>query len=188
MKIDSDGWCDEACIRISPHFNERPQNEKISLIVIHNISLPRGKFGTGYVDALFQNTLDCEADPSFSDLEGLHVSSHFFIDRKGQLFQYVSCLDRAWHAGVSRFAGREGCNDFSIGIELEGTDDIVYTDEQYQMLALLTDTLADTYPITDITCHANIAPQRKTDPGASFDWIKFERLCKTGKLISYPFV
>lgn len=119
MKIDSDGWCDEACVRISPHFNERPQNEKISLIVIHNISLPRGKFGTGYVDALFQNTLDCEADPSFSDLEGLHVSSHFFIDRKGQLFQYVSCLDRRGTPEFRDLPGGKGAMIFRSALSLK---------------------------------------------------------------------
>ena len=135
MRIFPNGWCDEAAIRPSEHFNERPEGEEISLLVIHNISLPAGQFGTGDVDALFCGTLDCCKHPSYQDLEGLRVSSHFFIDRIGRLFQYVSCLDRAWHAGVSSFEGRENCNDFSIGVELEGTDSTPYERVQYETLA-----------------------------------------------------
>ena len=188
MEMLSTGWISNVNMRPSPHFNERPEGEEISLIVIHNISLPAGHFGTGFVNALFMGNLNIGADPSFADLEGLRVSSHFFIDRQGFLFQYVSCLKRAWHAGVSFFEGREGCNDFSIGIELEGTDNVPYTPGQYQKLAELTDLLAESYPIRAVTGHSNIAPLRKTDPGPSFDWLRFERLCKTGKPISFPFI
>ena len=179
MRIFPNGWCDEAAIRPSEHFNERPEGEEISLLVIHNISLPAGQFGTGDVDALFCGTLDCCKHPSYQDLEGLRVSSHFFIDRSGRLFQYVSCLDRAWHAGISRFDGRSACNDFAVGIELEGTDTSGYTKEQYLSLAAVTRTLLDHYPqLTPerIVGHSDIAPGRKTDPGEGFDWPLFRGL------------
>lgn len=188
MEISETGWCDEAVIRPTDHFNERPEGEPITLLVIHNISLPAGKFGTGDVDALFCGTLDCKKDPTYEDLEGLRVSSHFFIDRAGKLFQYVSCLKRAWHAGVSNFEGRLGCNDFSIGVELEGTDDTPYEKVQYETLARLTDALAETYPLRSVTGHSMIAPLRKTDPGEAFDWLTYERLCKTGKPLCFPYV
>ena len=160
MRIFPNGWCDEAAIRPSEHFNERPEGEEISLLVIHNISLPAGQFGTGDVDALFCGTLDCCKHPSYQNLEGLRVSSHFFIDRSGRLFQYVSCLDRAWHAGVSSYEGRENCNDFSIGVELEGTDSAPYEQAQYETLGRLTDALAEAYPIKYVTGHSMIAPRR----------------------------
>ena len=163
MRIFPNGWCDEAAIRPSEHFNERPEGEEISLLVIHNISLPAGQFGTGDVDALFCGTLDCCKHPSYQDLEGLRVSSHFFIDRSGRLFQYVSCLDRAWHAGVSSYEGRENCNDFSIGVELEGTDSAPYEQAQYETLGRLTDALAEAYPIKYVTGHSMIAPLRKNE-------------------------
>ena len=188
MRIFPNGWCDEAAIRPSEHFNERPEGEEISLLVIHNISLPAGQFGTGDVDALFCGTLDCCKHPSYQDLEGLRVSSHFFIDRIGRLFQYVSCLDRAWHAGVSSFEGRENCNDFSIGVELEGTHSTPYERVQYETLARLTDALAEAYPIKYVTGHSMIAPLRKTDPGPAFDWLMYESLCKTGKPLCFPYV
>ena len=170
MRIFPNGWCDEAAIRPSEHFNERPEGEEISLLVIHNISLPAGQFGTGDVDALFCGTLDCCKHPSYQDLEGLRVSSHFFIDRIGRLFQYVSCLDRAWHAGVSSFEGRENCNDFSIGIELEGCDELPFEAAQYEQLRWLLRTLCKTYPIAALAGHSDIAPTRKTDPGPCFAW------------------
>lgn len=188
MRIFPNGWCDEAAIRSSEHFNERPESEEISLLVIHNISLPAGQFGTGDVDALFCGTLDCCKHPSYQDLKGLRVSSHFFIDRSGRLFQYVSCLDRAWHAGVSSFEGRENCNDFSIGVELEGTDSAPYEQAQYETLGRLTDALAEAYPIKYVTGHSMIAPLRKTDPGPSFSWLTYESLCKTGRPLCFPYV
>lgn len=161
----------------SPHFNLRPNNE-ISLLVIHNISLPAGCFGTPYIDQLFLGCLDIEADSSFADLAGLEVSAHYLIRRGGEVIQYVSCDERAWHAGVSSFEERVGCNDFAIGIELEGTDSTPYCDIQYQALSQLAKALMAQYP--EITAdrvvgHCDIAPGRKTDPGDSFDWERFKR-------------
>ncbi|MGI2261404.1 1,6-anhydro-N-acetylmuramyl-L-alanine amidase AmpD [Shewanella sp. GXUN23E] len=166
------GWYPQAKVVRSPHFNARPAAE-VSLLVIHNISLPAGQFGTPYVDALFCGTLDCHAHESFADLQGLEVSAHFLIRRDGELVQYVSCDERAWHAGVSSFQGRSHCNDFAVGIELEGTDNLPFTKEQYQQLVGLTDWLMGRYPqitASRIVGHSDIAPGRKTDPGPCFDW------------------
>ncbi|MCL1146896.1 1,6-anhydro-N-acetylmuramyl-L-alanine amidase AmpD [Shewanella marinintestina] len=170
------GWVIQARYCLSPHFNHRPLNE-VSLLVIHNISLPAGCFGLPYIDQLFQGKLDIQADDSFKELQGLEVSAHFLIRRDGELVQYVSCDDRAWHAGVSSFEGRSQCNDFAIGIELEGTDLEVYSEQQYTQLIELTKSLMCEYPkITPnrVTGHSDIAPGRKTDPGASFDWQRFK--------------
>nr|WP_041416218.1 1,6-anhydro-N-acetylmuramyl-L-alanine amidase AmpD [Shewanella halifaxensis] len=171
-----DGWVTQARFCPSPHFNIRPDNE-VSLLVIHNISLPAGCFGEPYIDQLFQGCLDIEADKSFKALQGLAVSAHFLIRRDGELVQYVCCDDRAWHAGVSEFERRSNCNDFSIGIELEGTDSLTYPDLQYQSLIELTKSLMIHYPeitSTRITGHSDIAPGRKTDPGNSFDWQRYK--------------
>ncbi|MGS0682438.1 1,6-anhydro-N-acetylmuramyl-L-alanine amidase AmpD [Shewanella sp. 125m-7] len=171
-----DGWVTQARFCLSPHANIRPDNE-VSLLVIHNISLPAGCFGEPYIDQLFQGTLDIDADASFKDLQGLAVSAHFLIRRDGELVQYVCCDDRAWHAGVSEFAGRSNCNDFAIGVELEGTDTSAYSEQQYQKLIELTQSLMLNYPDitpTRITGHSDIAPGRKTDPGASFDWQRYK--------------
>ncbi|WOT05468.1 1,6-anhydro-N-acetylmuramyl-L-alanine amidase AmpD [Shewanella youngdeokensis] len=170
-----DGWIAQARRCVSPHFNVRPQAE-VSLLVVHNISLPAGRFGLPYIDQLFQGCLDINADCSFNELHGLEVSAHFLIRRDGELVQYVSCDDRAWHAGVSTFAGRPNCNDYAIGVELEGTDDIQYTDAQYACLQQLTLCLLAQYPNLapdKIVGHCDIAPGRKTDPGDSFDWPRF---------------
>ena len=159
----------------SDNFNERPDGE-ISLLVIHNISLPPGQFSTGQVQALFQNRLDPQAHPYFAGIAGLRVSAHFLIERDGRLWQFVSCLQRAWHAGVSCFAGREGCNDFSLGIELEGTDDLPFSEAQYNQLTSLTRLLRQHYPaisLERIVGHSDIAPGRKTDPGPYFDWQRY---------------
>ncbi|WP_133408333.1 1,6-anhydro-N-acetylmuramyl-L-alanine amidase AmpD [Parashewanella tropica] len=167
-----EGWHQNATHRHSTHFNDRPNNE-VSLLVIHNISLPAEQFGTPYVDDLFMGCLDCKAHNSFSELKGIRVSAHFVIFRDGTLHQYVSCNDRAWHAGVSEFEGRENCNDFAIGIELEGSDHQPFTEQQYQCLVSLTQDIMQAYPqITSnrITGHSDIAPHRKTDPGPYFDW------------------
>ncbi|WP_299569234.1 1,6-anhydro-N-acetylmuramyl-L-alanine amidase AmpD [uncultured Shewanella sp.] len=172
------GWHQSARICKSPHFNQRPLNE-VSGLVIHNISLPAGCYGLPHIDGLFQGCIDEAADPSFSELVGLEVSAHFLIRRDGEVVQYVSCDDRAWHAGVSNLNGRENCNDFTIGIELEGTDTDPYTNEQYQVLARLTLELFDEYPMlkqNEIVGHCDIAPGRKTDPGQSFDWQRYFRL------------
>lgn len=174
------GWCEGARRCESPHFNQRPLGE-VSLLVIHNISLPAGCFGLPYIDQLFQGCLDTNADASFAQLQGLEVSAHFLIRRNGERVQYVSCNDRAWHAGVSCYGERENCNDFSIGIELEGTDTEPYTPEQYQSLVALTQALLAEYPSLSterIVGHCDIAPMRKTDPGQSFDWERYLRKLK----------
>lgn len=169
------GWYSGARRSESPHFNQRPLGE-VSLLVIHNISLPAGCFGLPYIDQLFKGCLDTQADDSFADLAGLQVSAHFLIRRDGECVQYVSCSDRAWHAGVSRYGERENCNDFSIGIELEGTDTEPYADAQYARLVELTQALLIEYPSLSaerIVGHCDIAPMRKTDPGQSFDWKRY---------------
>lgn len=166
------GWC--AGVRHCPsaHCNERPQGE-ISLLVLHNISLPPGQFGTGKVQEFFTSGLNASEHAYFAGIADMRVSAHFFIERDGQVSQFVSCLQRAWHAGVSSFAGRENCNDFSLGIELEGTDDLPYSDAQYDALVPLVQQLLAAYPalsVERICGHSDIAPGRKTDPGPAFDW------------------
>ncbi|MCY1285293.1 1,6-anhydro-N-acetylmuramyl-L-alanine amidase AmpD [compost metagenome] len=177
MQLDpASGWCHGIAHCPSPNFNARPDGEVVSLLVIHNISLPPGQFGTGKVQEFFRNCLDPDEHPYFCDIAAMTVSAHFLIERDGSTFQFVSCNDRAWHAGVSRFDGRENCNDFSIGIELEGTDSDPYTDEQYAALVDLTRQLLRAYPgITPerIRGHCDIAPVRKTDPGEAFDWARY---------------
>ncbi len=175
QKLWVKGWYKEAEPSPSPHFNHRPDGE-VSLLVIHNISLPAGRFGLPYIEQLFLGTLDTETDASFAGLKGLEVSAHFLIRRDGELRQFVSVDQRAWHAGVSNFEGRSGCNDFAIGIELEGTDDSGFTEEQYHKLITLTQSLQQAYPdITKerIVGHSDIAPGRKTDPGPGFDWQRY---------------
>ncbi|MFP5423536.1 MAG: 1,6-anhydro-N-acetylmuramyl-L-alanine amidase AmpD [Gammaproteobacteria bacterium] len=173
MQLDpSSGWCDGIQHCPSPNFNQRPLGE-VSLLVIHNISLPPGQFGTGKVQAFFQNRLDADEHPYFASIASLKVSAHFFIERDGAVTQFVSCNERAWHAGVSRFVERENCNDFSLGIELEGTDDLPFTALQYAALIELTRQLQAAYPaitLGRICGHSDIAPGRKTDPGPAFDW------------------
>jgi len=161
---------------VSPNQDARPAGAKITLIVVHGISLPPGKFGGDDVARLFTNTLDPYADPYFSGIVHLRVSSHFFIRRDGRLVQFVPCRRRAWHAGVSSWRGRASCNDFSVGIELEGTDDLAYTAAQYRMLSRVARDLRERYPIRDMVGHSDIAPGRKTDPGAAFDWPLLGRL------------
>lgn len=169
-------WLNSAHRIPSPNCNERPLNTEVSLLVIHNISLPPGQFGGDFIAHLFTNCLDCKAHPAFEDLLGMEVSSHLVIDREGQLTQFVPFDHRAWHAGPSSFEGKENCNDFSIGIELEGTDESSYTDIQYQQLVSVCQQLMVDYPgITPdrIVGHSDIAPGRKTDPGDAFDWAYF---------------
>jgi len=166
-------WVQEATIIPSPNFNHRPQDAEISLLVVHSISLPPNQFGGPYIDDFFQNRLQGE-DPFFDDIKDLKVSAHFLIRRDGELHQYVACDKRAWHAGLSRWQGHENCNDFSIGVELEGADHIAYEDVQYQRLAALIYTLQQAYPgiknQAHVVGHCHIAPGRKTDPGPAFDW------------------
>ena len=180
MKIDpTTGLLDQGRYVESPNHNVRPDESDITLLVVHCISLPRGEYGGDEVEALFTNRLDPDAHPTFRDLEGLKVSSHIFIRRDGEVVQFVPFHKRAWHAGVSSFEGREGCNDFSIGIELEGTDDSAYESVQYGTLATLSAELMRVYPgITRqrIAGHCDIAPTRKTDPGTGFDWDRFHEL------------
>ena len=155
---------------MSPNCDARPEGETISLIVIHNISLPPGVFGGPGVEQLFTNRLDPAEHPYYEGIRALRVSAHFFIRRDGELVQFVPCGLRAWHAGPSNWRGRERCNDYSVGIELEGADDTSFTDGQYEALNELIAVLCAAYPIQGITGHADIAPGRKTDPGACFDW------------------
>lgn len=177
VQLDADGWWPTATRYDSPFVDERPDPADITLLVIHNISLPGGRFGGHHVSDLFSGRLDYNADPSFADLRGLRVSSHFFIRRDGRVMQYASANARAWHAGASSFRGRVKCNDFSIGVELEGSDFTPFEPVQYEALARLTAALAQRYPLTDIQGHEHIAPGRKTDPGPRFDWQKYIALC-----------
>jgi AmpD protein len=172
LHVDVAGTVRAATQIPSPNCDARPDTA-ISLLVIHNISLPPGEFGRGDIARLFTNTLSPEDDPYYAGIAGLRVSSHFLIGRDGTLVQFVPCLLRAWHAGVSSWRGRERCNDFSIGIELEGTDVIAYEDAQYAQLARLTRALRRRYPLSDIAGHCDIAPGRKTDPGPAFDWTRY---------------
>ncbi len=163
----------------SPNFDARPAGTEASLIVVHGISLPPGEFGGPWIDRLFTVGLPGDAHPYFADLTALRVSSHLFIARDGSVTQYVKFTDRAWHAGVSSYQGREACNDFSIGIELEGTDTLAYEPAQYHALAALVGALCRAYPrlsARHVVGHSDIAPGRKTDPGPAFDWILARRL------------
>ncbi|CAH6840017.1 1,6-anhydro-N-acetylmuramoyl-L-alanine amidase [Vibrio chagasii] len=177
MTICSKGWYENARHVPSPYFDARPSVDDISLLVVHNISLPPGQFGGPYIEQFFTGKLDPAEHPFFKVIHQMGVSAHCLIRRDGEVVQFVSFLDRAWHAGQSSFAGRERCNDYSIGIELEGSDFIAYTEQQYQALTELTETLVSSFPqITNerITGHQYIAPLRKTDPGLVFDWTKFK--------------
>jgi AmpD protein len=173
MRLDpSTGWCNGVRHCPSPNFNQRPLGE-VSVLVIHNISLPPGQFGTGKVQAFFQNRLSADEHPYFASIVSMKVSAHFFIEREGAISQFVSCNERAWHAGQSRFAERDNCNDFSLGIELEGTDYLPFTAPQYAALIELVQQLQTAYPaitLERICGHSDIAPGRKTDPGPAFDW------------------
>ncbi len=164
----------------SPHRDERPPGTVVDLVVIHNISLPPGEFGGPAVVDLFTGRLDIGAHPWFDRLAGVRVSAHFLVRRGGELLQFVGCGDRAWHAGRSEWRGRTRCNDFSIGVELEGTDDQPFTPAQYATLAALTDALHAAYPIADIVGHSDIAPDRKTDPGPHFDWERYRAMLRRG--------
>ena len=175
FRIDADGLLLEARHIPSPNCDERAPGLPIELVVIHNISLPPGQFGGSGVMELFTNCLDPDQHPYYREIHQLKVSSHFFIRRDGELIQFVPCLKRAWHAGVSQWQGRERCNDFSIGIELEGDDCSPFEEAQYAVLARLLDALRAAYPIAGVTGHSDIAPGRKTDPGPFFDWDRVKR-------------
>jgi AmpD protein len=170
--FDSCGWLTDAEHIPSPNFDARATGD-IELLVIHNISLPPGKFGGDGVQRLFTNTLDIDAHPYYRTIPKGQVSSHFYIRRDGRLIQFVSVLQRAWHAGASIWQGRARCNDFAIGIELEGSDFVAFTDAQYSKLHELTVALRAVFPIRGIAGHSDIAPGRKTDPGPCFDWLRY---------------
>ncbi|WP_309943858.1 1,6-anhydro-N-acetylmuramyl-L-alanine amidase AmpD [Aeromonas salmonicida] len=179
FSIDSEGWCEQARKVPSPHHNERASVDDISLLVVHGISLPPGEFGGPWIDDLFLGRLDPTVHPYFTSIHQLRVSAHCLIRRDGELVQYVPFGARAWHAGVSSWEGREACNDFSIGIELEGTDEQPYSDAQYEVLSGLSRTISRHYPAITaqrIVGHCDIAPGRKTDPGDSFEWQRYRQM------------
>ncbi len=162
----------------SPNHDARPARTAIELLVIHGISLPPNEYGGNAIERFFTNMLDHSEHSYYEQLKGIRVSSHFLIRRDGQVMQFVSCGKRAWHAGVSTWRGLSNCNDFSIGIELEGSDIEPYTERQYAALARLTRRLKRIYPISEIVGHSDIAPGRKTDPGPFFDWVKYTNRLK----------
>ena len=175
LSIWQQGWYQGAEKCKSPNFGQRPDGAQIDLIVVHSISLPPGEFGNGAVQQLFTNQLDWEAHPYFQSIRGLEVSSHFFIERTGRIWQFVSCDQRAWHAGVSSYRGRSNCNDDAIGIELEGLEGELFEAVQYAQLAQLCLALSEAYPIQHIAGHEHIAPGRKKDPGPGFDWALLQK-------------
>lgn len=172
MKVDEQGWVSGVEHISSPNHDQRTGG-KVSLLVVHNISLPPEQFGGPGVQQLFTNTLDPDEHPYYRTIAGLQVSAHFFIRRDGRIIQFVSCLQRAWHAGISCWQGEEKCNDYSIGVEMEGSDTVPYTDAQYERLSQLTLSLRAHFGTLAIAGHSDIAPQRKTDPGPCFDWLRF---------------
>ena len=183
MHINKDGWIEGLRHVVSPNNDERPADMPIDLLVIHNISLPPGEFGGPYIEELFCNQLDSTVHPYFEDIAQLKVSSHILIRRDGEIIQFVPLTQRAWHAGESSFCGQSCCNDYSIGIELEGTDDQPFTDDQYESLAKVSETIIQAFPsITAerIAGHSDIAPGRKTDPGEAFDWSRYKQKLSIG--------
>jgi AmpD protein len=170
LQVVADGWVAGMDRLRSPNADARPAEAHVSLVVLHNISLPPGRYGGGHVERLFLNQLDAGADGFLERIASARVSAHFFIDRGGRSIQFVSCLERAWHAGASSFRGRQRCNDFSVGIELEGSDFEPYADAQYVAVNALLHALAAAYPLEAVVGHSDIATGRKTDPGPFFDW------------------
>jgi len=166
-------WMAGARRVLSPNCDSRPPATEVSLALLHSISLPRGRYGGDAIERLFTNRLDPAAHPSFADLAGVRVSSHFLIRRGGELLQFVPLAARAWHAGASRWRGRERCNDFSVGIELEGVDDAVFEAAQYASLVTLFTKLQTVLPLREVAAHSDVAPGRKSDPGTHFDWARF---------------
>ncbi len=173
MRIDELGWASGVRRIASPNHDQRPPRSEIELLVIHSISLPPDQFGGPEIARFFTNRLDTAAHPYFVQLQGVKVSAHFLVRRDGEVVQFVPCRRRAWHAGVSSWQGRTRCNDFSIGIELEGSDYVPFTEWQYAALARLTRRLLRAYPIRHIAGHSDIAPERKTDPGPFFEWGRY---------------
>ncbi len=175
LQVDADGWLPAVRQLRSPHVDARPDGVTIDLLVIHHISLPPGQFGGDAIERLFMGTLDPDGHASFAPLAGVRVSAHFLIQRNGTITQFAACGARAWHAGQSRFLERERCNDFSIGVELEGTGEIPYSAHQYSVLVRLIRCLQRSYPLVWVAGHSDISPGRKTDPGASFDWDRLDK-------------
>ena len=175
LVVDGDGRVRGVRQVPSPNCDDRPEDTPIALVVVHGISLPPGKFGGDGVERLFTNRLDPAAHAYYAAIAHLHVSSHFLVRRGGEIVQFVPCARRAWHAGASSWRGMARCNDFSLGIEVEGTDDRPYADAQYVALARLCRALLRRYPIEDIVGHCDVAPGRKTDPGDAFDWPRLAR-------------
>lgn len=173
MRLFADGRLSGAQYVPSPNADERPPGMAVELLVIHSISLPPGEFGGRGIVDLFMNRLDPDGHAAYRELNGLRVSTHFLIRRGGEIIQFVPCAKRAWHAGVSNWRGRERCNDFSVGIELEGTDTAAFEEAQYRKLAELSKLLKQAYPVRDVVGHSDIAPGRKTDPGSCFDWERY---------------
>ena len=177
----NDGWWHGAAPKPSPNCGERPAGCAVTLAVVHAISLPPGHWGGDAVQRFFTNTLDLSAHPYFQSLQGVRVSAHFFIRRGGRVLQFVSCDQRAWHAGISSWQGRDNCNDRSIGIELEGLDGQTFAGPQYTALAQLLQVLARRYELTEVVGHEHIAPGRKFDPGPGFDWRRLRRVMRCAK-------
>jgi N-acetyl-anhydromuramoyl-L-alanine amidase len=175
LAVDAGGCVRGARLVASPNCDERPQDTPITLVVVHGISLPPGEFGGDAIERLFTNRLDPHAHPCFAEVAGVRVSAHFLIRRDGEVVQFVPCGRRAWHAGESAWRGRSRCNDFSVGIELEGTDAEPYADAQYAALARLCKALLRRYPIAEFVGHSDVAPGRKTDPGPAFEWARLAR-------------
>ena len=186
LRVDADGIAAGVRQFASPNCDARPPGTAVTLAVIHGISLPPGAFGGDEVLRLFTNTLDAGAHPYFAAIAALRVSAHFFLRRDGEIVQCVPCSQRAWHAGVSSWRGRDRCNDYSIGIELEGTDEQRYAAAQYQRLATLLRALRRRYPLKAAVGHSDIAPGRKTDPGPAFDWDRLARLTGAPRLPDRP--
>lgn len=180
MVIDPAGWASDVTRIDSPNFDDRPAGMPIELIVLHNISLPPGRFGSGDIAAFFTNRLDPSRHPFFETIHQAQVSAHFLVARDGAIVQFVSCHARAWHAGASDFFGQTRCNDFSIGIEIEGCDDQPFEAAQYSAVATLLTALRQAYPIRAIAGHSDIAPGRKTDPGPCFDWDRLMQVSELG--------
>lgn len=179
LQLCAGGWVSEARRCPTVNFNNRPEGAVVSLLVVHNISLPPGQFGGGYIEQFFANQLDTQQHSYFATIAELQVSAHFLIDRTGLLTQFVATEQRAWHAGLSSFEGCDNCNDYSIGIELEGCDELPYSENQYATLAEITELLLRCYPaigVERIVGHSDIAPGRKTDPGRNFDWRYYRSL------------
>lgn len=187
LAINHLGWLTDKSARLnSPHFQKRPARVRIDTVVLHNISLPPGQFSTGCVSSFFLGELDLSRYPELEDLRGIRVSSHFLIERTGQIIQFVRTFDMAWHAGRSELLGRTRFNDFSIGIEIEGTDSQPFEEVQYRALDALLDALCTRHPITTVVAHSDIAPDRKTDPGPFFHWERIAKRSFCGRRLIFP--